>query len=242
MIRVDVAVYTSSETSRSRGYQLVARSNGIDRDTAQQLARWSPSHASLVESSPRARCWSSFALENDRLVLARTFYGGPEYSGRGGLAVVTHMVVYSPFQLEGYHHNPMLLARVLSALGHLRLQPGYPDELPALTLPGGVACRSLLRPLDAASRDLIDQAQAAIRNHERVILLTGRGPEAIVESLLLRFPAAQRQHVSFTTGLKPSTQRNFSVHVVSRIDSRQRIKFDSFDLRVIEAQSPVSRR
>ena len=49
MAYVEQAIFTSAETGRSAGYQLVARSPGVAEADARELAVWCPSHDSLLE-------------------------------------------------------------------------------------------------------------------------------------------------------------------------------------------------
>ena len=71
------------------GYHLVARSAGISEDLACRLSAWGPTHGSLLDESRDASSLSFFTPDDRWSVLARTVYGGPEYSQRGGRQIVT---------------------------------------------------------------------------------------------------------------------------------------------------------
>ena len=134
-MQVDQAVFTSAITRRARGYQLVSRSRGIEEDVARELWRWSPSHDSLIGGDPETASLNWFRLTGGQLALSRTFYGGPEYSGRGGLQVITHVLLMRREQLFGYDDDPLAVARAAFALGHLHLKLHYPSEIPKVDLP-----------------------------------------------------------------------------------------------------------
>ena len=52
MALIEQAVFTSAETDRSAGYQIVAASPGLGEADLRELAAWGPSHGSLVDPSP----------------------------------------------------------------------------------------------------------------------------------------------------------------------------------------------
>lgn len=62
MNRVEQAVFTSAETTRTAGYQLVARSPGILEDDGHALSAWGPSHESLLKSERQASSINFFLL------------------------------------------------------------------------------------------------------------------------------------------------------------------------------------
>ncbi|MGI9518356.1 MAG: hypothetical protein ACR2NP_14975, partial [Pirellulaceae bacterium] len=78
-IEVEQAVFASHNNSRIRGYQLIARSPGIDEAVAQQLVRWSPSHDGLPAVLGPATGLSYFPVDRARVAIGRTTEGGPEY-------------------------------------------------------------------------------------------------------------------------------------------------------------------
>lgn len=134
-MHVEQAIFTSARTRHAQGYHLTSRSPGITDDVARALSVWSPSHGGLIDTAPVAVSLSYFPLASNRGVLARSVYGGPEYSDRGGLQIVTRMLVFGREQLAGYANNPLHLARIALALGHLRLSGRLEPVLEPVELP-----------------------------------------------------------------------------------------------------------
>ena len=129
-LQIEQAIFTSANHATMQGYQLVARSAGIDRDLAQQLCRWSPSHGSICDKVIDQYVLSSFPLTEDRFAVARTVLGGPEYSGRGGTQVVTQLLVLREDQFARYQCNPFAVAHTAMTLGEMRFRPDSPAKLP----------------------------------------------------------------------------------------------------------------
>ena len=85
---VDQAIFASARGSQGSGYQLVARSRGIDEPTATMLRDWGPSQGTLLTRETDAKAISYYTLGSDRVVVSRTIYGGPEYSQRGEIGSI----------------------------------------------------------------------------------------------------------------------------------------------------------
>ncbi len=83
-MRLEQAIFTSVRSERLDGYQLAARSPGIDDDLAKELITWGPAHDSLWDNSLRASSLNFHALSDDRFCVSKTVLAGAEYSGRSG--------------------------------------------------------------------------------------------------------------------------------------------------------------
>lgn len=214
-MRLEQALFTSARTRRSSGYQLVARSAGVSDQLAETLRLWGPSHGAFVDESPEADCLSCFPTGAESCAVARTLYGGPEYSGRGGLQLVTRFLLVRNSQLAGYRGDALLLARTALALGRLRLTPTVVGELPLVELPDtppgawGAA---------TASGHGATEVAAQLLRQRRLALVGVAEPWRAVEGLLSCLPESSRGSLSFTTGLRPSAQRPFRLHVYRRRD------------------------
>ncbi len=231
-MQVDQAVFASAITRRARGYQLVSRSPRIEDNVARQLCQWSPSHGSLIGCDPEAASLNWFQLAGGQFALSRAFYGGPEYSRRGGLQVVTHSLILRREQLFGYDDNPLAVARVAFALGYLHLKPHYPSEIPKVDLPDDCIPETSTPSFVQAS--LVEEAIRALASQSRIALVI-RGTELdVIETILLRLPRSQRLEVSFSSGLKPSMQRLFRLHTLPSVDTKTRIKLSSFHIQCID--------
>lgn len=220
-MKAEQAVFASADSSRMKGYQLVARSAGIDRSMAQELCRWAPSHSGLTHRDSRAWSINYFRIDDSRVAVTRTTYGGPEYSARGGMQVVTLFLVVSRDQMAGYANNPLAVARTALALGYLRLTPTEGDQLPPLSLPDRPV--PIKPPRDAGEGedigdDVLETALGLLLESRRVAVVGKSDPIAAASRLLDRVPLKARLDISFTTGLNWSMQRDFQLHFLPSAD------------------------
>ena len=203
-----------------KGYQLLGQSDGVDGRTAKAFCRWAPSHGALGSDS---EAWglSFFPLSDSKFAIARTIHGGPEYSGRGGLSVVTRAIVFSDRQLENYENDPIALARTSLALGHLILPAVQSASLPVVSLPD----HSL--PLEQPESDFANQADPQLPHHavkwvaretasllkhgNRVMICGDCDPLPILFLLFELLDIEARPEVSFACGLGRSTRREYRV-------------------------------
>lgn len=222
---VEQAVFTSATTRAMRGYHLVGRSSGIDEGLAQALAQWSPSHDSLAEDRLDANSLNFLPARDNALALSRTVFGGPEYSGRGGLQVVTVILVLQRDQLAGYDNDPLALARTALALGDLRLPETIPQHLPPVELPEqswlGLPDRP---PTNPHEETLLDEVRAVLEQGDRAAVIGVSDPLSFLEELLADRPREGRLDLSFTTGLKPSLRRPFRLHFLPSADEALRMQ------------------
>lgn len=251
-MQVEQAIFTSADSGHMKGYQLVSRSPGIDRRLAQELCRWAPSHASLWSDGVKDWSLNFFPAGDDWVAITRTLYGGPEYSRRGGMQVVTMMLAMRVEQMAGYHCNPLAVAQTALALGHLRLQPSAAERLEPVTLPsrsivpsgagvdegepGGPGAAA--PPASSTSRatpPLLAQVLDLLRGGERVAVAGIRDPLAAFGELIQCVPATERTRVSFTTGLKPSIRRAFRLHFLPRPDPSLRRSLTSQGIHCVPA-------
>lgn len=218
MLEIDQAVFASADRGAIRGYQLVARSAGIDPTCSQTLCRWSPTQLPLGIDQ-----WalSYFGVAEDRVAISRTLWGGPEYSGRGSAEVVTVILLLRDDQFAAYAHDPLAVASTALALGWLRLPLDVSSgSLPRALLP----LRPLLTPPLTSDMDVgavaatADAALELIVQHRRVAVIGAVDPRGVIERLLTKLPQAARRQFSFTTGLAPTISRPFQVHFLRSAD------------------------
>lgn len=216
LIKVEQAIFTSVRSRRHQGYHLVAQSPGFESSLVPVLSTWGPSHGSLLDDQPTAESINFAPLTPDWCAVSRTTYGGPEYSGRGGLQVFTRFILMRRDQLAGYENNALALIRTAMTLGFLRLHVAPPEQLEAIELP------------DHALADVVEQTEAAhvpiddvmriLRFQNRVAILGLRNPYPTLAQIIQGTPREERLHLSFTTGLKPSVHRDFRLHFVTSAD------------------------
>jgi hypothetical protein len=222
-MHVEQAIFTSARTRHTQGYHLTSRSPGIAEDVAQALASWSPSHGALIDSAVDAVSWNYFLVKSNVAVLARSVYGGPEYSDRGGLQLVTRMLVFQREQLAGYGNNPLNLARIALALGHLRLDGNLEQPLKPIELPDRTALAHSESDRDTAEpTEAVQQLTVRLQRASRVAVVGADDPWQLLEQLFQQTDPNERTDVSFTTGLKPSMHRSFRVQFLQSVDHRLR--------------------
>lgn len=234
---LEQAVFTSSKTRRGEGYHVVAKSPGISASQVIALTRWCPSHASLQSTDVHAESTNYHPLSTDMVAVSRTVYGLKEFSGRGGLQVVTVAIVLRRSQLAGYENNCFRLARVARSLGHLRWRPQLPEQISPIELPNSEWSETFLqRELSDASDDTIGQVAGLLRTEQRVALIADSHPNQVAEQVVRRLPMEDRISCYFTTGLKWSKQRPFNLQLLNGIDTQLNMRIKSHNTRVVHAQ------
>ena len=222
-MQVEQISYGSLKRRRMKGYQIIGKSPGVDSPMAGAFCKWAPSHNSIetVDDQPPTDAWglSFFSLTDRNYAIARTVHGGPEYSGRGGLAVVTNALVLSSKQMAAFEFHAIDLARTAIALGKLVLQLDNDESLPAVTLTGQPIA---LHPPESDFTDStppllprhavnwIARESVSLLRDERRIMIVGRcDPLPILTLLLDQLKPPERAEASFACGLKPSNRREF---------------------------------
>lgn len=240
-LAVDRAVFASTDRSLVKGYQLVARSAGIDRPSAQALCRWAPTR--MLHDAPQQWTAQAFQLPDGRHCLARTLIAGREYSQRGGVHVVTIFLVLTPWQYSHYHDHPVAVIRIALALGYLHVT----QPLPHGTLPQCLLPAYLPMPqagwnepdagIDTTAGRWLDEASQRIASRQRIAVISPAGPLAIAAAIVNRLPAAARQSFSFSGGLPLSVHRPFQLHCLKPGDfGDQRALLDSQSIRCLHGE------
>jgi GTPase-associated protein 1, N-terminal domain type 2 len=214
-MRLEQAIFTSAQTSFGRGYHLVARSSGVSERLAQQLSLWAPSESCLVDGDIDADSLNVFPLDDDWIAISRTVCADAEYSDRGQFRMETNFLTAQRSQLAGYDYNPVSVARMAQACGHLRLREALPAGLQPVELPSVGTRNSSLRD------DAVDNGMAASilerYRTERIVVAGCDSPRALLHAILNRLPAEHRLDLSFSTGLKPSNHRPFRLQFVAEV-------------------------
>lgn len=234
---IEQAVFTSAETDRSAGYQVVATSPGVGDTEALELSLWGPSHDALLESSPSAASCNFHPLSSGNYCVSRTTAAGREYSGRGGLRVYTQCLIVSPQTLARFANNPFALTKAALAAGALRLYDEVPKQLETLRLSGRAApvdSALLARLCSNPGPDwLATLVQAALAS-PGVAVVGGASAEHLIAGLINCLPPECRTEFSFSTGLKVSSRRPYRVVALSgNSDERHRAE-RLYDLAVLD--------
>jgi len=225
MAQVEQAIFTSAETDRSAGYQVVSKSDGVCEADARQLAVWGPSHESLLELGPDAVSVNFHPLPSGAYCVSRTAPAGWEYSGRGGYRVYTHCLIVPPEVLGRFANNPFALVRAAQAGGALEVYDRIPSRLEPLLLVGRATPvdQTLLARLvaDPGPGQMAVLVQTALDSAS--LAVSGTPPAAsLIAGLLNCLPVECRTEFSFSTGLKFSSRRPFRIVAFSGIQTERK--------------------
>lgn len=229
---VEQAIFTSVQTRLTQGYHLVNSSPGVDEDLAKTLSQWSPTHAGLVSEDVRTASLNFFTAPSGQLVLSRSLYGGPEYSGRGGFQIVTLLVVLRSSQLAGYAHNPLSLASTLLIgdslrLGNAKTLAGA-GRLPQLEVPDSSVLDSGAFPrADRRDAEAVQSVSQLLSQHSRIAVIGCLQPLSVLNELMKRLPDQQRTRLSFSTATNPSVNRPFRLQFLPELDPHQKRQLKS---------------
>ncbi|MEM7475492.1 MAG: hypothetical protein AAF483_10920 [Planctomycetota bacterium] len=214
-MQIDQAIFTSSQRGRIQGYQLVAKSTGIDAGLSQKLSRWCPSQ--LPEGDPDQVIWSAFPLGETHFGLARSFCAGPEYSRRGEKRIMTRIAVLREEHFEAFEQDYSKLIHTLAGLGYLRLPLEFSSKLPVLQLPPTpfFALPSRAPGKERASSDII----ASLQQGHRCAWIGDDSPLARIAEWTPALSQDCRRRLSFSTGLALSQHRPFQIHFLPQLDA-----------------------
>ncbi len=233
---VEQAVFTSAETSRTAGYQLVARSEGLSEEEARALSTWGPSHGSLLKSERQTPSINFHSLPGGNYCVSRTTASGNEYSGRG-IRVYTQCLVVTPETLKQFANNPFAVVRVASASGLLKQYEKVPQTLEPVPLVGrapAVDPTLLSRSRrEFGSEGIARLVQAALTCSSMAIAGTSSADLAVAV-LFNCLPPQLRPEFSFTTGLRASSRRPYRILALGNDAEERRRTRQIDDLTLID--------
>ncbi|MFO0888383.1 MAG: hypothetical protein U0790_04455 [Isosphaeraceae bacterium] len=214
---VEQAIFTSLPRRGREGYHLVGRSSSIEEVDARAITRWCPSHGGLLLDAHNRASVNFHPLPSGRFALSRSCEGPPEYSGRGGCQVYTHILILDDRALQAAGGQPFDIYRNALALGYLFHQFNPPRSLEPLELPtfhvrrdrrswGGLARDLGLPPIEPWRERLMAGRIARIGyDGDRALL---------AECLIGSLPPEAVRRVSFASSLQPSVVRPFVLSLV----------------------------
>lgn len=209
MPRSDQAIFTSLARSTRSGYHLVARSGGVVESEARRLSVGSPTEGALIVDSENRTSVNFGMLPSGRYGLSRTCEGPAEYSGRGGRQVYTHTILIGADALARWGWHPIRLYRALRAQGVFIYEPNPPEVLDGVELPSCHAAR------DSGARSDVTSGLLEAVERQGAVVWPYRGDRLrLIEDLLDDLPESEREALSFTTGLRPSSARPVRVALV----------------------------
>lgn len=210
-IKAEQGLFTSVRSAMGEGYRLVSTSPGITPEERGEITRWSPSHGSLCRDEHCAEGIASYRLQTGRQCVAHSRYAGTEHTARGGMRVLTHIIVISGQDFIRLGCNPL---RVWAAIPQM-IEPPVDDELPprlpALHLepdPQQVLSGGGLVGLDV---NLLCGVSSEIMSGQKLVVCGAKRPFAALEWALMLLPASMRVKVSLSAGLRISPSR--PVHI-----------------------------
>jgi hypothetical protein len=225
MALIEQAVFTSAETERSAGYQVVAASPGAREEDLRELAVWGPSHGSLIDSSPDGVSFNFHPLPSGVYGVSRTTSAGWEYSGRGGARVYTQYLLVPADELARFANNPFAVLRAALAGGALETHRDVPRQLEPLSLSGRAApvdSTLLARLSGNPGPDWLATIVQAALNCELLAISGSPTPEHLIAGLFNCLPPECRTEFSFSTGLSCSPRRPFRIVTVASDPAEQR--------------------
>ncbi len=210
------AIFTSIRTPMGEGYRIIAATRGLRADEKQSITRRSPSHDALCPLKPDGstdsaapRATAFYSLPSGRLCVAFSRFAGDEQSGRGGLRVYTHNLIFDEAEFATCGYNPFAILRTAFEAGLSNPELSPPAVLPELHLEISDAASSV------PSTHLADVLPPAWRRHVLEALLDEKSLVVdaecdfarIAESLILGIPGPLRKTISFGTGMRFSVAR-----------------------------------
>ncbi|MEX0586338.1 MAG: hypothetical protein WD176_06825, partial [Pirellulales bacterium] len=200
---VEQALFTSAQTARGDGYQLVARSRGIAEEDVRALTVWGPSHGSLRENVRGSGSCNYFVLPSGRHCVSRTVAAGAEYSRRG-TRIATQFFLVPPEVFGRFANSAFAMLKAAVADGLVRTNDESLRELASITLTGRASLFD--RAAVERARKLIGDAALAAAVQcalcEAGVMLRGvDAPEIVLAAVINCLPPDCRPQWSFSTGL-----------------------------------------
>ena len=200
---IEQAVFTSAQTSRGDGYQVVAASPGMTEADRRALAAWGPSEGAIADPAPDARSINFHPLPSGNHCISLTMAAGSEYSGRGGMRFFTQCFAVPPGVLARFANNPFALMAAVVSGGRLYVD-ALPDALESFSLVGRADAVDTLLLSDLSLHPgaawMATLVQAALES--TTLAIAGPlSPEKIIAGLLNCLPPPSRTEYPFSTGL-----------------------------------------
>jgi hypothetical protein len=233
---VSQACFASGQSVENEGYQIIARSRGIDDHLARELTAWAPSHDSLQPGLAEAESVNGHKLADGRWCLSTTRFANEEYSGRGR-NVVTWLLVADSEAITLLGSHPLRILDAALVAGWNPASEPAEEVLPQIELTG----RSRVVNLEAVAHacaqfgaaTIAGMVDALMDSAPCAIVLEGRR-RLLLDAVLSLLPLAERATVTFTTGLSCSLRRPFRLHFLSPHDDAVRAYRRTFAGRVTD--------
>lgn len=215
--RVEQAIFTSIRGDRLAGYQLAARSGGIDDALAQELSNWGPAH-DAVETRLARTSVNVHPLGEEWICIAYTQLAGQEYSGRGGARVYTHSFLLPLEALEPFHFNPFVILRAFRGAGRTQPRREPPAVLEAFDLIGRASLSATTTVAQLAAQvgdQTCEKLLWALAAGQPVYIAGDEPLDGVIEAALQLLPEEDRSSLSLSTALRLSPRRPFRLQGVA---------------------------
>ena len=242
MTDIEQAVFSSAETDKLAGYQILGTSSGLSSQDIKELAVWGPSHGSLLQTDLDATSFNFHRLASGNYCVSRTTAAGPEYSGRGGLRVYTQCLILQAAELARFANNPFAVLRAALAGGDLVVHDKVPARLQPIRLPGRAAAvdSALLARLQVEPGvEWLGRIVEAALNSPKLVVAGSHAPEHVIAGLINCLPPECRSEFSFSTGLLFSPRRPFRVISMPADEAHWRQRRHLLDATILDlSQNP----
>ncbi len=242
MTDIEQAVFSSAETEKMAGYQILGTSPGLLPEDLQELTTWGPSHGSLLETGPDASSFNFHRLPSGAYCVSRTTASGAEYSGRGGLRIYTQCLVLQASELARFANNPFAVLRAALAGGDLVVHDKVPRKLNPLHLPGRTAAvdSALLARLQVKPGvEWLGRVIEAALNYPQLVVAGSPASQHVIAGLINCLPPECRTEFSFSTGLLFSPRRPFRIMAMPADEASWRQRRHLLDAAILDlSQDP----
>lgn len=240
VVQLDRGIYASDRSPMGVGYRLIASSAGITAEEKRAIVRCAPSQGNLCEDGPDATGLASFPLSSGRQAVLLSRHAGIEATARGGYNVLTHVLVLDQddFALIGW--DPFVVAQLtLAQLG---------DEIPTNSVarlePLPLACPldDVSTPLKTPDVSLIKPfitALAALLERTRTLITGVAAAPDVLRWLVQATPAALRQGLSLSYGMKYTRARQFDLVLADPSPTEIKRVASDGDLNVLDWHASV---
>lgn len=237
-VLAEQAIFTSIRSPSGRGYRIIAASPGISPDDKREIVQRAPSHQSICDASPHGCGLASFTMQSGRRCLFLAQNAGVEHSARGDYRVHTHVLIFEPAGYRRLHCDPLaILSAARAALAGDWLNDQPPATLTHLTLDVHAPAKDSHTAMRSPATDDVDGLLAVLSHvlsGRRVLL---QGPSDLLRLLAWIWsglPAAVRDALSLSCGLRCSPGRNFPLILTGDSGSERRRSGIGADFAVVE--------
>jgi hypothetical protein len=236
---VEQAIFTSLDTDRTAGYQVVAKSDGVSDADAKELVFWGPTHDSMLVFGPEAESFNFHPLASGAYCVSRTVSTGWNRSS-GKQHVATQCLVVPPDVLARFGNNPFALLQAASATGAWHTNEIHGPTLAPIELSGGAAPIDQVLLGQLAVNPGPENMAALVQTAREAACLALAGspsPMQLIAGLFSCLPLECRLQFSFSTGLKYSPRRPFRIVALSGDEAERQWVAHYPNVVVLELQS-----